>query len=91
MRVLLMGLISIFLQTAAQAQDKEAPAKSDTCFYSLVGGEIINVPVGANVCRRSPPPYSDEYSLLKCGPPLDEVVASLKRGDARCDRYEDRQ
>lgn len=92
MRVLLMGLISVFLQTAVQAQDKP-PAQdkqTDACFYTLASGEVINVAVGKNVCRRSPPPYESEYSLLKCGPPLDEVVASLHRGDSRCDRYEDR-
>jgi hypothetical protein len=92
MRILLMGLISVVLQTAAQAQDKPpAPDKQpDACFYTLVTGEVINVAVGKNVCRRSPAPYESEYSLLKCGPPLDEVVASLHRGDPRCDKFEDR-
>jgi hypothetical protein len=91
MRILLIGLTAVFLQTAAQAQDKPpAPAQPDNCFYTLVKGEVINVAVGATVCRRSPPPYENEYSLLKCGPPLDEIASSLKRGDPRCDKYEDR-
>jgi hypothetical protein len=94
-RVFLFALIAVVSQTAAQAQvknDAKDNAKDNApppCFYSI-GGKSIDVAVGKSVCRRSPAPYQDQYALLRCGPPLDEI-ALVKRGDPRCDRYEDRQ
>jgi hypothetical protein len=76
---------------AAQHQgEKKVDQKSDNCFYT-VGNQAIQVPLGASVCRRQPAPYDDKYSLLRCTPPLDEIDSDIKRGDARCDRYEERQ
>jgi hypothetical protein len=72
-----------------QQQGSKYP-KQDNCFYT-VGIESIQVPMGKTVCRRQPAPYDDKYSLLRCIPPLDEVDSDIKRNDARCDRYEDRQ
>ena len=76
---------------AAQNQgEKKVDQKSDNCFYT-VGNQAIQVPFGASVCRRQPAPYDDKYSLLRCTPPLDEINSDIKHGDARCDRYEERQ
>jgi hypothetical protein len=91
MRAFLVALVAVLSQATAQAQDKDgAPPKSPACFYTLEGGQSIDVPVGASVCRRSPAPYADQYAVLRCGPPLVDI-ALVKRGDPRCDRYEDRQ
>jgi hypothetical protein len=75
----------------ALAQDaaKKADPKSDNCFYT-VGTQAIQVPIGASVCRRQPAPYNDKYSLLRCTPPLDEIDTDVKRGDSRCDKYDER-
>jgi hypothetical protein len=90
MRIFLkVVLAAVLSQTTAQAQDKEKAPKH-SCFYRLLGGQSIDVPVGASVCRRSPAPYQDEYAVLRCDPPLNEI-AQVKRGDPRCDRYENRQ
>jgi hypothetical protein len=76
---------------AAQTQgEKKVNQKPDNCFYT-VGNQAIQVPLGASVCRRQPVPYDNKYSLLRCTPPLDEIDSDIKRGDARCDRYEERQ
>jgi hypothetical protein len=90
-RVFFTGLIAAVLLAPAQAQnDKKATPKPDTCFYTVEGQSgVINVPVGTTVCRRAPSPYQEEYGLLRCDPPLDEIDL-VKRGDPRCDRYEDR-
>ncbi|MDH2350253.1 hypothetical protein QCM80_06100 [Bradyrhizobium sp. SSUT112] len=76
---------------AAQNQgEKKVDQKPDNCFYT-VGNQAIQVPLGASVCRRQPAPYDGKYSLLRCNPPLAEIDSDIKREDARCDRYEERQ
>lgn len=75
---------------AQNEEEKKVDQKPDNCFYT-VGNQTIQVPLGASVCRRQPAPYDDKYSLLRCTPPLDEIDSDIKRGDARCDRYEERQ
>lgn len=91
MRGPVIGAIAILVPGAVlgQQQGSKYP-KQDNCFYT-VGNESIQVPIGKTVCRRQPAPYDDKYSLLRCRPPLDEVDSDIKRNDARCDRYEDRQ
>jgi len=80
------------MSTVALAQDqpKKPDEKPDSCFYT-VGNQSIRLSVGATVCRRQPTPYNDKYSLLRCNPPLDEIDSDVKRGDARCERYEERE
>ena len=78
------------LAAAQNEGEKKVDQKPDNCFYT-VGNQAIQVPFGASVCRRQPAPYDDKYSLLRCTPPLDEIDSDIKRGDARCDRYEERQ
>ncbi|ULK95924.1 hypothetical protein [Bradyrhizobium sp. I71] len=94
MRLCLSVSIAIFSIVEAAAQDKlpqdrTRPPEGGQCSYT-VAGKQYEVAVGSKICFRSPPPYGDQYSLQQCFPPLDEI-ALVKRGDPRCDRYEDRQ
>lgn len=73
----------------AQDAPKKPDPKADNCFYT-VGTQSIQVPIGGSVCRRQPAPYNDKYSLLRCTPPLDEIDTDVKRGDSRCDKYDER-
>ena len=88
MRVL--GISLIVMAALAQAQAEEAtnakPGETNSnCHYSVSEGKSVEVPVGANACFRSPPPYTDIYGLLHCYPPLQEID-QVKRGDPRCDK-----
>ena len=95
MRMFSIGLVAILAlsqvraEDQQQARDKEQLNKPSNCTYTIAG-QVNEVPVGTRLCWRSPAPYSD-YALLQCGPPLNEITEGLKRGDPRCDRYEDRQ
>jgi hypothetical protein len=91
LRMILIASIAILSLTQAHAQTpKEQPAKqSSPCFYTIAGKDYY-VPVGVKVCRRAPYPYGDQYSLEQCIPPLTELDI-VRRGDPRCDRYENRQ
>ena len=93
MRVFSSSLI--VMASLAQAQAEEpATAKSktdDTCRYTVSDGQSVDVPVGASVCFRSPPPYTDYYGVLHCYPPLQEID-QVRRGDPVCaGKYEDRE
>jgi hypothetical protein len=87
--IIALAVLSSGLAIAQEAA-KKADQKLDNCFYT-VGTLAIQVPIGGRICRRQPPPYNDKYSLLRCNPPLDELDSDVKRGDARCDRYEERE
>jgi hypothetical protein len=94
MRVFTISLIFMASLAAAHAEDPtNSKPKTDTsCFYTLTEKRTVEVPVGATACFRSPPPYTDVYSLMHCFPPLQEID-QVKRGDSRCgDKYyEDRE
>lgn len=91
MRGLFIVAIAILAPSVVFGQQQGSKdQKQDNCFYT-VAGQSIQVPIGKSVCRRQPAPYNDKYSLLRCTPPLDEIDTDVKRNDARCDRYEDRQ
>ena len=95
MRMLSIGLVAMLSLVQARAEDqqqaqaKEQQNKPSNCSYTIAG-QVIEIPVGTRLCWLSPAPYSD-YGLLQCGPPLNEIAEGLKRGDPRCDRYEDRR
>lgn len=89
MRAFAIALSVLLLPVAAFAQEKAPQPKTDPCIYTI-GGRVYEVPIGVKICFRSPPPYGDQYSLQQCFPPLNEF-ALVKRGDPRCERYEDRQ
>ena len=84
-----LAVLSPGLAIAQQSANKP-DQKSDNCSYT-VGAQAFQVPIGGRICRRQPAPYNDRYSLLRCNPPLDEIDSDVKRGDARCDRYEERE
>ena len=92
MRMLSIGLVAMLSVVQARAQDQkqaEQQGKPGNCSYTI-GNQAYEVPVGKSLCWKSPPPYTD-YALLQCGPPLNEITEGLKRGDPRCDAYEDRR
>ena len=93
MRTLIIAGVALASLGAAWADDSTADKakKTDSCSYMLMDGQSVDLPVGANVCVRSPPPYTNEYALLRCYPPLQEIDL-VKRGDSRCsEKYEDRE
>jgi hypothetical protein len=76
-------------QDQPQVQDQVRQTKSESCSYTI-DGRPYEVPAGVKLCWLSPRPYSD-YALLQCGPPFQEVIAGVRRGDPRCERYQNRQ
>jgi hypothetical protein len=93
MRVFSIALMTLVSLAQAQAEEPtDSKSKTDkSCSYTVNSGQSYQVPQGASICFRSPPPYTEEYALLRCYPPLQEVDL-VKRGDSRCgDRYEDRE
>lgn len=87
------ALLAVFFALAAlaHAHAQEKIKKADSCSYDLRSGDSYAVPAGETLCWRVPPPFSkDEYTLLRCEPPLQEIVR-VRRGDSRYNRYEERQ
>jgi hypothetical protein len=91
MRVFSIALIALISLAQAQAQEPtESKKPSYPCSYTI-HGYSYEVPSGTNLCWRDPYPYTTEYALLRCDPPLQEIT-SVKRGDPRCGgHYEERQ
>lgn len=92
-RLIIAGVALASLVSPGAADDSPADKtkKVDSCSYMLMDGQLVDLPVGANVCVRSPAPYTNEYALLHCYPPLQEIDL-VTRGDSRCrEKYEDRQ
>jgi hypothetical protein len=93
MRVFSISLIVMISLAQAHAEEptNAKPKTDNSCSYTVSDGHSVELPVGASACFRSPPPYTDEYALLHCYPPLQEIDL-VKRGDPRCgDKYEDRE
>jgi hypothetical protein len=92
MRVFRISLIVMVLLAQAHAEEPtnaKSNADNSNCRYPVGEGQSVEIPVGASVCFRAPPPYTDLYGLLRCDPPLTEID-QVKRGDPRCgDRYRD--
>ena len=91
MRVFSIALIALISLAQAQAEEPtESKKLSNPCSYTI-HGHSYEVPNGTNLCWRDPYPYTTEYALLRCDPPLQEIT-SVKRGDPRCGgHYEERQ
>ncbi|MGY4345805.1 hypothetical protein ACVWXM_002272 [Bradyrhizobium sp. GM7.3] len=92
-RTLIIAGVALASLGAAWADDStaEKAKKTDNCSYMLMDGQLVDLPVGANVCVRSPAPYTNEYALLHCYPPLQEIDL-VTRGDSRCsEKYEHRE
>lgn len=78
----------LVLASLAQAHAQEKIKKLESCRYELRDGHSYEVPAGETICWRVPAPQRG-YTLLRCDPPLMEVVR-VERGDHRCGRYEER-
>jgi hypothetical protein len=91
-QLIIAGVTLASLVSAEAADDCRGQTKKmDSCSYMLMGGQSVDLPVGADVCVRSPAPYTNEYALLHCYLPLQQVDL-VSRGDSRCkEKYGDRQ
>lgn len=98
-----LSVVFFALASLVQAQAQEAPRSpaerskgseprlQDVCAYTI-RGYPQEVPAGVNLCWRVAYPFSSDYGLLHCDPKNNfQELATVKRGDRRCDRYEDRQ
>lgn len=89
MRALLETFFALASLAHAHAQEKIK--KTDSCSYEIRSRYPYEVPAGETLCWRVPPPFSkDEYTLLRCEPPSQEIIW-VHRGDPRCNRYEGRR
>jgi hypothetical protein len=91
MRVLSVAFFALASLAQAHAQEKiETPVSA--CSYMISSGDRYTVPSGEALCWRVPPPSYEEYTLLKCAaPPAFQEIDRVKRGDPRCNKYEERQ
>ncbi|WFU37469.1 hypothetical protein QA640_23605 [Bradyrhizobium sp. CB82] len=91
MRVLSVAFFTMASLAQAHAQDQEKTKKPEpSCSYTISSGDSYVVPVGEALCWRLPAPSDTEYTLLHCDPPFQELTR-VKRGDPRCNKYEERQ
>jgi hypothetical protein len=91
MRVLSVAFFALAsLAQAAHAQEKIKKPET-SCSYTLRNGDSHAVPAGETLCWRVPAPSYREYTLLNCDAPAFQEMARVKRGDDRCNRYEERQ
>jgi hypothetical protein len=101
MRALSVAFFALASLVQAQAQEApRGPAETskgsesglrNVCAYTITGYSQ-EVPAGVNLCWRVAYPFSADYGLLRCDPKNNfQELATVKRGDRRCDRYEDRQ
>jgi hypothetical protein len=90
MRVLLVAFFA--LASLAQAHAQEKVKKSDSaCSYMTSNGDTYTIPSGEALCWRVPEPSYKVYTLLHCDAPSFEELVRVKRGDPRCNKYEERQ
>lgn len=89
MRLLFVTFFAV--ASLAHAHAEEMIKKTDSsCSYTIRSGDSYAVPAGETLCWRVPPPFTKEYTLLRCDPPFQEMIR-VRRGDPRCNRYEERQ
>lgn len=64
MRALMIAGAAFASLVTARADDITADKtkQKDSCSYMLMDGQLVDLPVGANVCVRSPAPYTNEYA-----------------------------
>lgn len=78
------------MASLVQAHGQEKIKKPESCSYAISSGDSYVVPAGEALCWRLPAPSYKEYTLLHCDPPFQELTR-VRRGDPRCQRYEERQ
>ena len=89
MRILMVMFLAAASFTQAHAEAK-INSTDAACRYTIASGETYQIPAGQNLCWRVPPPSYKSYTLLRCDPPFQELNR-VQLGDARCNRYEERQ
>jgi len=92
MRIVSVSFFAFASLAQAHAQGTAPPAASrDVCNYTI-HGHSHDISAGVNLCWRVPYPYLSEYGLLHCDPKNKfQEIAVVRRGDPRCERYENRQ
>jgi hypothetical protein len=90
MRMLSVAFCVLASLVQADAQEKVTKPES-SCNYILSSGDSYGVPGGEALCWRVPAPSYKLYTLLHCDAPFFRELARVKRGDPRCNKYEERQ
>ena len=90
MRVFSVAFFALASMVQAHAQDKTTKPEL-SCNYTISSGDTYAVPAGDALCWRVPAPSYKVYTLLRCDAPFFRELVRVKRGDPRCNRYEDRQ
>lgn len=90
MRVFLVVSFTVASLISAHAQEKTRKPET-SCSYALSSGETYEVRAGEALCWRVPPPSYKLYTLLHCDAPFFNELVRVKRGDSRCNKYEERQ
>ena len=91
MRVLSVAFFALASLTQASHAQEEIKKPESSCSYTLRSGDSYVVPAGETLCWRVPAPSYRVYTLLKCVAPSFQELYRVKRGDPRCDKYEERQ
>ncbi|MBR0712661.1 hypothetical protein [Bradyrhizobium liaoningense] len=90
MRVFSVAFFALALLAQAHAQEKTKNPEV-SCSYTISSGETYAVPAGEALCWRVPAPSYKLYTLLQRDAPFFRELVRVKRGDPRCNKYEDRQ
>ena len=90
MRAFLVTFLAFASLAQAHAQERIKKTES-ACTYEISSGDTYTVSGGDALCWRVPPPSYKEYTLLHCDAPLFQELVRVKRGDSRCNKYEERQ
>jgi hypothetical protein len=92
MRAFSVAFLALASLAQAHAQDRiKKPDSASACTYEISSGDTYTVSGGDALCWRVPPPSYKEYTLLHCDAPLFQELVRVKRGDSRCNKYEERQ
>jgi hypothetical protein len=88
----MFSVVFFALASLAQAHAQEKVKKPElSCSYTISSGDSYVVPAGETLCWHLPAPSYKEYTLLHCDAPSFQEITRVRRGDPRCNRYEDRQ
>jgi hypothetical protein len=91
MRILSVAFFTLASLAQAHAHEKIKKPPESACSYEISVGDMYTVPAGEALCWRVPPPSYKEYTLLQCDGPSFQELRRVKRGDPRCNRFEELQ
>ncbi|MGY3238677.1 hypothetical protein ACVMAJ_005567 [Bradyrhizobium sp. USDA 4448] len=87
----LASLVQAHAQGTAEKPKRADSGLNNICVYTI-RGYPREVPAGVNICWRVAYPYLSQYALLHCDPKNNfQEITTVRHGDPRCERYEDRQ